>query len=181
MIVPAKLAERWTTRARRGALNTLKSLLEFRELVPEYRAENVLMQAYKEAAEYMLISDETLRDLMGKIRNYPEEKLIYWIENGVVFDHMEKANLLYEIAKRESPAELLDEAISVGGENGKTMTVQEMTAFALGVATGKGKKHIFHALPLFERLGKFPNRFGWDEAKTSEYSAWLDAGKRFFE
>ena len=180
MIIPTGMKQRWTTRARRGTLSTLKSLLEFRELVPEYRAENCLMQAYKEAAEAMLISDETLRDLMGKIREYPAEKLVYWINNGVVFDHMEKAGLVAELSGR-TPAALLDEAVTVGNEKGKTMTADEMVSFALGVVSTKAKTPIYHFLPMYERLGKFPNRFKWDEGKTKRYTAWLDQGKEFFK
>lgn len=181
MIVPQGLKDRWRTRARRGALSMLKSLLEFRELVPEYKAEGCLMQAYREAAEAMLISDETLRDLMGKIREYPEDRLIYLINNGVSYDHMEKAHLVSELAGYNDPLMLLEAAVEVGNEEGKTMTVKEMTSFALGSVDGNRKNPIYHFLPLYERLGKFPTRYGWDEQVTKSYMSWLDDGKRFFK
>ena len=180
-IVPTGTLDKWATRARRGALYTLKSLLEFRDLIKSegYREEGVLMQATKEAAEAMLMAPETLRDLMGKVREYPKDKLIYWINNGVSFDHMEKANSIAELAKR-TPAALLDEAIQIGNPDGKTMTVNEMVSFALGVVDKNKRNAMTHFVPLLERLGKFPTRFKWDSDKTARYNNWLDAGKEFF-
>lgn len=180
-LIPSDMRNRWSTRARRGALNMLKSLLEFRELIVSegYREEGVLMQAYREAADSMLMSPETLRDYMGKVREYPKEKLVYWLSNGLSFDHLEKANAVAELAKR-TPADLLNEAIDVGNADGKTMTVDEMVSFALGVVDKPRRSVIHHFIPLYERLGKFPSRFRWDEEKTRRYFSWLDNGKEFF-
>lgn len=180
-LIPEGMRERWRTRARRGALNTLKSLLEFRELIVSegYREEGVLMQAYSEAAEDMLMAPETLRDYMGKIREYPRQTLVYWLSNGLSFDHLEKANSIAELAQR-TPAQLLDEAIEVGNENGETMTVNQMVSFALGVVDRQKRSIIYHFIPLYERLGKFPTRFKFDAEKTKEYMQWLDAGRKFF-
>lgn len=138
------------------------------------------MDAYREAAEAMLIHSETLRDLMGKIREYAPAKLKYWIRHGVCFDHFEKANLLAETAKK-TPMQLLDECIELGNEEGKTMTVREMVAFTLGERRKNGNKAAFHWLPLYERLGKFPTKLGWDEGKTERWTNWLNEGKDFFE
>ena len=181
-LIPTKFRERTRTRSRRGALSKLKSLLEFRDLVKAegYREEGVLMQAYKEQAEDMMISPETLRDDMGKIREYPAEKLVYWISNGVSFDHMEKAGRVAELANL-TPAALMDEAVTIGNADGKTMTVDEMVSHALGVVETPKRNGIYHFIPLLERLGKFPTRFKWDSEKTERYNGWLDAGKEFFK
>ena len=180
-LIPEAVRKTWRTRARRGALNTLKSLLEFRTLIVSegYREEGVLMQAYREASEDMLVAPETLRDYMGKIREYSKDELIYWLNNGVSFDHLEKANSVAELANR-TPAELLNEAVTVGNEKGKTMTVNEMVSFALGVVDKPKRNIIYHFIPLYERLGKFPSRFKFDTEKTKRYMQWLDAGKEFF-
>lgn len=178
-LIPLTTLDRWRTRARRGALLKLKTLLEFRELVDEYRAEAVLMQAYREAAEAMLISPETLRDDMHKIREYPEMKLVYWIANGVSFDHLEKANALAEIAQK-TPAALLDEAIDLGNASGETMTVRELVGHALGEVAQPMKPFTYRRAVIWNQLGKFPTD-GWDDGKVSRFNEWREAGKEFLE
>lgn len=178
-LIPAATLTRWQTRARRGALSTLKSLLEFRELVPDFRAEAVLMQAYQDAAKAMMIATDTLRDLMGKIREYPEGQLIFWINNGVSFDHMEKANQLAEIAHK-TPAALLNEAVNPGNATGETMTVRELTAYALGEVAQPMKAITYRRVTLWNSLGKFPTT-GWDDDKVSRFAEWREAGREFIE
>lgn len=175
-LIPTVTLERWHVTARRNALVKLEMLLEFRAMMPDFKAENVLMEAYKEAAEAMLISPETLRDDMGKIREYQEEQLRYWIDNGVSFDHMEKAAQLAEIAHK-TPARLLDECIDPGNANGDTMTVKELIAFALGEKPKP--RHTLGLVVMFDRLRKFPTNYGWDIEKTTRFTSWLDAGKEF--
>lgn len=180
-LIPTGTLDRWRTRARRGALLKLKSLLEFRDLIKTegYREEGVLMQAYKEAAEAMLIAAGTLRDDMANIREYPEDKLIYWITNGVSFDHLEKSNQLAEIAHK-APATLLDECIDPGGEAGETLTVRELTALALGEVPQPMKASTYRLTAIFSQLRKF-HTDTWSDDKTTRFNTWLDAGQEFLE
>ena len=177
MIDPITL-DRWTKRARRGALSKLASLLEFRELMADFRAENVLMEAYAEASVAMCCSAETLRGDMGIIREYSRDDLVYWLSNGVLFDHIEKANQLAELAHK-FPAQLLNECIDPGNAVGDTMTVKELQAFALG----ERKIHpaVYRFNILFSRLLKFPSELNWSDEKTGRYESWLEVGKEFFE
>jgi hypothetical protein len=179
-LIPTGILSTWRTRARRGALETLDNLLEFRALIPDFKAESVLMEAYREAAESMMMSGETLRDYIGKIREYPAEKLRFWINEGVSWDHFDKANLLAEFAHKP-PAQLLDEAINPGNATGETMTVKELTAYALGEISSPMKAEVYYFSVELSRLRKFPNRFNWEPEKSSRYLSWLEAGKEFFE
>lgn len=178
-LIPETTLTRWRNRSRRSALETLENLLEFRTLAPEFKAENCLMQAYNEAAESMMMSGETLRDYMGKIREYTAEQLRNWIENGISFDHMEKAARLAEVAHK-TPERLLNEALDPGNETGAPMTVREMVTFAMSEVPQQMKAETYHFTVLYERLGKFPNRFGWERNKAERFNSWLEQGKEFF-
>ena len=163
-------------RAKRGALEELESLLWFREHVEEWKAEKVLMRAYFEYAKAMMIARDTLRRKMAIIRNYAPDFLREMINSGVSWEHIETANLLAEKAKK-TPKQLLVECVQFGDENGRVMTVEQLVTFALG----ETPKHPFIARLgfIFEQLGKFPTRLGWDETKTSRYIAWLEVGREF--
>ncbi len=110
--------------------------------------------------------------------NYAPEDLYRWIEHGVGFEHIETANTLAELAKK-TPKKLLDECIELGGHTGdKTMTVDELTAHALGEK--KREPVLFRVNDLLSRLGKFPTLLKWDSIKSDKFNAWLQAGREFF-
>jgi hypothetical protein len=176
-MLPTAQLELVRSRAQSGAFAELESLLWFRENVDDWRKEQVLMQAYKEYAEAMLISSDTLRRKMATVRAYPAEKLVLWISKGIGFDHIETANTLAELAKKD-PAQLLDEAVELGNEHGKTMTVDELTVFALGEQ--KRDPALFRVNTLLSRLGRFPDLLKWDGEKRAKFTVWLDAGREFF-
>lgn len=179
-IIPSGMLMRWSTRARRGSLSKLHTLLEFRDLCKSegYKDENCLMQAYKEAAEAMMIAPETLRDDMGKIRNYPARRLMYWLSNGLSFDHLETANRLAEVAKK-TPEKLLNEALDPGNATGQPMTVNELTLFAIGEVPQSSRPHVYRLVVLFDKLRKFPTQYKWDELKAMRFTEWLELGKEF--
>lgn len=169
--------DRIQTRAKAGSLGELESLLEFRELMDEWKAEGVLMQAYKEWADGMMIARDTLRRRVATIRNYSADDLIRWIAGGVGFEHMETANMLADVAKK-TPKQLINEALDLGDENGKVMTVDQLTAHALGEQ--KRDPVFFRVNNLLSRLGNFPMLLKWGQDKTDKYNKWLEAGKEFF-
>jgi len=176
-MLPTFQLELVRSRAQSGEFAELESLLWFRENVDDWRKEKVLMQAYKEYAEAMMISSDTLRRKMAAIRAYPPEKLVYWISKGAGFELIETANTLAELAKKE-PMQLIDEAVELGNENGKTMTVDELTAFALGEQ--KRDPALFRVNTLLSRLARFPELLKWDNDKRAKFTVWLDAGREFF-
>jgi len=176
-LIPADRLEIVRTRSRTGALAELESLLWFRENMDDWKAEHALMQAYSEYAEAMSISKDTLRRKMSTIRNYTADDLVRWVESGVLFEHIETANTLAELAKK-TPKQLLNEALNLGGEYGKVMTVDELTTFALGEQ--KREPALFRVNTLLSRLGKFPLLLKWPQEKTQKFNEWMDAGREFF-
>lgn len=165
-------------RAQQGALAELESLLWFRQNIDDFRAEKKLMQAYSEYAEAMMCAADTLRRKMAIIRNYTPEDLTRLIMAGVGFEHMETANALAETANKK-PLQLLNEAVELGGENGRPMTVEQLISFALGE---KPRSPILQRVTFWmERLGKFPTLLKWDDDKSHRYQIWLDAGMEFFK
>jgi len=176
-MLPTEQVEIVRARAQSGAFAELESLLWFRENEDDWREEKTLMRAYKEYSEAMMISADTLRRKMAIIRNYPAEKLVHWIANGVGFDSMERANELAQIAKK-TPMQLLDEAVELGNENGKPMTTDELTSHALGEV--KRDPALFRINALLSRLGRFPDLLKWDNGKRENFTKWLEAGREFF-
>jgi hypothetical protein len=176
-MIPEKTLKRVRQRARRGNAMKLLNLLDFRRDFQEYKDEKVLMQAYGEWAEAMMISPDTLRRDLATIRNYTPERLAFWLAHGVSFEHLETANVMAEKAKK-TPVQLLNECISLGGKNGRPMTVNELISFA----NGENTKHpiLYRVTIWFDRLGKSPALFGWDAPKTQSFNSWLEAGRSFF-
>lgn len=176
-MLPAEALSSARKRAQAGAYGELESLLWFREHEDEWRSERVLMTAYHEYADAMMIAPDTLRDNLAKIRNYTPADLKRWIAKGLWLGHLERANAIAEIAGR-SPKKLLDEAVEKGDEYGKPMTIDGMTAFALG---DKPLPPVFFKFNVtLRKLGSIPNLAKWDDEKTERWRQWLDAGLEFF-
>lgn len=179
-LLPAEMLRRMNRRARRGNLMLLRSLCEFRDWLSDMQENEIKkMQCYKEAARAMMLAAATVRDYMGKIGDYPEERLLAWLSNGLSFDHLEKANQ-YADAKKMQPAELLDFALT-GNEYGFPMTVDEMVCFSLGEKENMPRREMRAFMVLFEKLRKFPLKFEWDNEKSKRFSGWLILGLEFFE
>lgn len=177
-LLPPLRREKTRTRARLGAMGELQSLLEFREDIDDWKAEGKLMQAYQEQAEDMMIARDSLRRKMATIRNYSAEDLERWIEAGVGFEHLETANNLAELAKK-TPKQLLDECITYGDETGRVLTVEKLMTLALGEQ--KREPALFRVNGLLSRLARFPDLLKWGNDKREKFTAWLDAGREFFQ
>jgi len=180
MHIAADLKARWQTRARRNAMVKLMTLLEFRALLDDARAEGYppLMELYAEGAEAMDCAVDTLRRDIATIREYPRGFLMYCIESGASFDHIETANQLAEIAHK-APKDLLYEAIDPGNATGETMTVKELQAHALGERPMPAPMYWVNRL--FTSIVGVPQRLNWDGEKTSRFHEWLEVGKEFFK
>jgi hypothetical protein len=179
-MLPKELLDRLRERAYKGTVLKMANLLDVRGLIEDAKAEGnrVLMQMYGEIAEAMLVHPDTVRADLATIRNYSPEKLMYWTGSGLGFSHIETANTFGEMAHK-SPMQLLDEAVALGGPNGKPMTVQELIAFSLGEQ--KREPAMFRVNALLSRLARFPDLLKWDTKKAGEFTQWMDAGRRFFE
>jgi len=178
-LLPAELLAKLRQRAYRGTVLKLANLLEVRGIIEDARAEGerVLMQMYREISEAMLVHPDTVRADLATIRNYSPDKLMFWTGNGLGFSHIETANTYGEMAHK-TPAQLLDEAVKLGGPNGKPMTVQELIAFAMGEK--RREPAMFRVNALLSRLARFPDLLKWDTKKSGEFTQWLDEGRRFF-
>lgn len=178
-LIPAATLEAWRGRAYKSAMLKLVNLLELRPMIEDAKVEGnrVLMQMYSEAADAFMVHPDTVRADLATIRRYSPDKLSYWIKNGVGFSHIEIANVLAEGANK-TPMQLLDEAVQLGDENGKPMTVNKLIAFA------KGEKQfdpiMSRVAVILGRMGKFPTMFSWAEDKTARFNEWLDHGRKEF-
>ena len=176
-MIPGDVLSAARKRAQAGAYGELESLLWFREHEDEWKAERTLMVAYHEYADAMMVAPDTLRDNLTKIRNYSPADLKRWIGKGLWLGHFERANAIAEFAGR-SPKKLLDEAIEKGDENGKPMTIDGMTNFALG---DKPMPPVFFKFNItLRKLGSIPNLAKWDAEKSGRWTEWLKAGLEFF-
>lgn len=177
-LIPEPIGRRWQRRSYRQNVNKLQNLLEFRELVPDYKAEGVLMQAYAEAAVKMTCAESTLRDDMSTIREYPSEKLHYWITNKLSFDHIKTANRLAETAKR-TPEWLLDFCIDPGNEVGEQLTVAELEAFCIAELPQSKRTIAQKIAKLLDEIKSVIVKADWDDKKQERFTQWWGAGEEF--
>jgi len=179
-MLPKELLDKLRERAYRGTVLKMANLLDIRPLIEDAREEGnrVLMTMYGEIAEAMLVHQDTVRGDLATIRNYSPEKLMYWVGSGLGFSHIEMANQLAELAHK-TPLQLLDEAVALGGPNGKAMTVQELMSFALGEQ--KREPAMFRVNALLSRLARFPDLLKWDTKKAGEFTQLMEQIRRFFE
>jgi hypothetical protein len=126
----------------------------------------------------MMIARDSLRRKMATIRNYSADDLYNWIEAGAGQEHLETANTLAELAHK-TPKQLMVEAVTLGDEHGKVMTVDQLTSHALGEQ--KREPALFKVNILFSRLGRFPTLLKWGAEKTERYTNWINAGMEFFQ
>jgi hypothetical protein len=135
MILPDELLKKWSRTFTRRAIDKLEALLELREILREMKDEGeaCVMQAYKEAAEVMRYSPETLRHAIADLREYDADRLRFWIRNDITYETIRTVNSLesYDMLNT-TPAQILDEAVSLGNGEGKTMDKNEVVTHALG-------------------------------------------------
>lgn len=180
-IIPIETLTRWTKESSARAVSKLANLLELREILIENtvkgKSRNSVSQIYSEAAKALGYSKNTLERNIRIIREYEDEKLVYWIVSGLSFDHIEAANF-YQTS--DKPAVwLLDRAIDPGNETGNIMTVDELTIFANGEKATPGVVNRF--LNLLSRIGDFPAKFGWDADKSTRFHELVKQIKEFIE
>jgi hypothetical protein len=179
-LIPTDKYNEWHAIAKRGARELLAILIEFRDvMMPDFKAEGVLMVAYAELAKCLMRSPDTLRDKIGNLRSYPSEKLLYWFDNDISFDHLDKSNQLAELAHK-TPARLLDEAVTPGNAIGETMTVKELTSYALGEVAQPMKASSYRLTVILNQLRKF-HTDGWEADKVTRFEEWREAGREFLE
>jgi hypothetical protein len=135
MILPTDLLDKWRTTFTRRAIDKLEALIELREILREMKdeGEQCIMQAYKEAAEAMRYSPETLRHAVADLREYDADRLRFWITNNITYETIRTVNALesYDMLNT-TPAQILDEAVELGNGEGKTMDKNETVTHALG-------------------------------------------------
>jgi hypothetical protein len=177
-VIPAEVRERVRVRAHDGTLLKLDNLLELRDVLDEikHRGEPVVMQFYEEAAADLCRSKETVRHDLATIREYTEADLRRWLNNGLSFDHIVKANMVAEVSQR-TPKELLDDALDNGDEHGHAMTVDKMLDYALG---GRVSWSVWKRVNMaFGRLVKLATRTLKGDRRVA-FDEWLEQGRQFF-
>jgi hypothetical protein len=172
-VIPDKMIAKITRRSRLTARMKIDALLVWREYADEI-AQGAIGIEQKRMARAMMISRETFRRLLWQTDRFMPDDLYRWIDNGVSFEHFERAILLESDSKRP-PRQLLNEAIERGNEHGETMTVDEMTAYALGEQQPRPKTYA--AMTWLSKLIDLPAKFGWDAEKREKFNYHFNAIK----
>ena len=169
-LIPSELGKRLQIRARKSTLLKLENLLDLRNFIEENEARILSggwMNFYREAANWMDYAANTVRDDLSTIRSYSEIDLRKWIEGGLSFDHIATANTIQE----ESPydaAFILNASMFYGNGEGKRMTVEEMTAFALG-ENPKRPPYYNAVKKLTGLIAELPHKLGWNDEKAKRF------------
>lgn len=181
-LLPTILRQELKANARESDNLTLASYKKVRDFIAENEDAITAygwIKFYKDVGDDMNRSWKTVSNNLVKIRNYPDEKLDYWFQNDVSFDHLETANHLQNVKECKYDAStLLDKCIELGGANGKRMTVEEMTVFALGereYVAGRAGRY------LIDRLLKFGAGQDWDKTKLDGYNTLIEQLRDYLE
>lgn len=159
----------------------LSAYLKVRDFYEENleRIESVgVMKFYSEVADWMNVSIPAVRKNMSAIGNWTDAELINFINADLSFDHIITARQLEN--RRDCPHDartLLNAAIDNGGESGARMTVEEMTAFALGEAVPPPLSEYNEraARTLSNMIKKIPQANGWNESRAKKFAEVIDA------
>lgn len=149
-------------RARAGAYAELENVILWRELHEEI-PHGAKVAAEREFAAAMMCSPQTLRRKLKAINGFGVDRLCDWINADVAWEHFATAHDIAETAKK-SPGQLLDECVALGDGHGKTMTVHDMIAFALGEQAASPESYA--AFGCLSRLAEIPVKLGWNETKV---------------
>lgn len=169
-IIPEGKLTIWNVRATNADQDILQNLIEFREFYDELKNEHgTLMQAYAEAAKANRMSAATFRDKFGLVKRFQDDDLLRWFASGISFDHLDKAPQIAELTHR-TPAELLEACIEIGGENGETMTADEMMRFGMGETDQPRVTARYHFEAAFRKVWKLPTLLGWAEDKSKRFT-----------
>ena len=173
MNLPPELFQQLQSRARAGKKYWLDNILDIRDDITEredeIKRDGGMMAYYDKCADAMDCAPATVRDDLGIIRNYPDEKLRYWFHRGLGKDHIEAANWLQDEPQCKYDAlTLLDKAIEFGGATGKRMTVNELTEFALGEKTPRPPTYRY-VQTLTNWMHSVPRKMGWDEERGKAF------------
>lgn len=156
-LIPSKVLARWETNATMREKTQIYDLCELRHYITEAKAEGerVVMQMYAESAPKFRMGIKSLQNKVIAMREYSDDKLINWIENGYAFDTISRVGELYnlEMTGDEAPADILDDCINNNGE-GKTPTADEIETLIL---ERNG----------FKPADYFVNRFAWKLCKAA--------------
>lgn len=172
-MISEEMLNRWQRNAIAGNAALLDNLLEFKD---EFEGEVVRhgdkMQLYEEASAANCLSDSRFRQLYYLVLRYTEKgdnDIAYWLTKGLGWEHLDEAPSLADQTGRTAK-ELLDEAIEIGGKNGRVMSVKEMRNFALGETQKKKVKNGYHIEKFVNVLVKNCIKFlGWTDEKVTGF------------
>lgn len=164
-------------RARASMHADVENVLVWREIHEEI-PRGAKTTAEAEFAQAAGCSPKTLRRKLAAINGFKPEIIADYVNAGISWEHMQTAHELAEDAHK-TPKRLLDEAINPGNAHGEVMTVDELTAHALGEF--EQRPETFAAFGWLSRLAELPRRLGWDADKANRYGAWIEAGKEFLK
>lgn len=171
-LIPQQLGQTLRNRARKSTGLIVENFIDLRDFIHENREKieaEGWMGFYEEAADWMDYSSAAVQKNLHIIREYPTEKINEWIGGGLSMSHMEEAGDLQNDKNCHYTADqLLDACLTFGDENGKRMTVKQMTSFALGEKIGHSPTYDYVRV-LSSMAMKLPARLGWDEEKTKRF------------
>ena len=125
IFIPPALHKELRTAADARDESLLSNLIKLREIFEENAHRGATRDGIAdEAAPSMKRKKATIRRKLWQIRDYPEDKLRYWLD-GLSYDHLEWANKHYIDAGFADPAEILD----LAAEDGMTVEAMEQTFY----------------------------------------------------
>ena len=168
-LIESEVLTRWTNRTVKSNLDRLENLIEFKPYYEEVKYRGAeLEQIYKEGAKANGMAVSSFKERVLQVMRFSDCDLRRWFAYGISFDHLKHAGSLYP----DAPAELLEQCIDPGDENGDTLTVDKMINLVLEGRQDRAKSYKLNVmLSNFSR--KFLHAFKIEGEKAKMFEARL--------
>ena len=173
ILLPKDFVKRVLSHKQSEDVNRIEDLIEFRDYIRDAATHGHKDQLYKEFGLLIGMEKLTVIDHVSTIREYADDKLRFWIANGVTFGHIRAANPY----QTPTPAELLDWVVEESKATGQRISIETMKQYA---NMGKPQRTIAQQVvavvvkALRKFTGDWPveNRNGLEADVKSAYERW---------
>lgn len=149
-MIPEHVLTRWEREVTNEEESQINRLIELRGYIKEAKAEGdrVVLQMYSEAAPRFRMTPRSLQNKILVLREYPDEKLIKWIESGYGFSSIEKVGKMADegMTLGEAPADVLDRLLEQSDGAGNPPSALDVEAVILEMNKIKPAEYIFNRM-----------------------------------
>lgn len=149
-MIPEHVLTRWEREITSEEKTQINRLIELRGYIKDAKAEGerVVLQMYLEAAPRFRMTPRSLQNKILVLREYPDEKLVKWIESGYGFSSIEKVGKMADegMTLGEAPADVLDRLLEQSNGTGNPPSALDVETIVLEQNGIKPEEYIFNRM-----------------------------------